>query len=99
MSAECDTTTIVRPSRLELVYAVQALLLEALVADCEHLVDEQHVGFDVHRDREAETDVHARGVEPHLVVDELLELGERHDVVEATLDLTAREARATDAFR
>ena len=80
---------------LELVQTVQALLLEALVADGEHLVDEQHVGFDVHGDREAEPDVHARGVETHLVVDELLELRERDDVVEATLDLPARAVPAT----
>ena len=45
---------------LELVHAVQALALEGLVADGEHLVDEQHVGIDVDRDREAEPDVHAR---------------------------------------
>ena len=91
-AAECDTTTIVRPSRLELMDAVQALLLEALVADGEHLVDEKHVGLDVHRHGEAEADVHTRGVEADLVVDEVLELGEGDDVVEATLDLPTGEA-------
>ena len=74
---------------LELVDPVEALFLESLVPDGEHLVDEQHVGLDVHRDGEAEPDVHARGVEPNLVVDELLELRERDDVVEATRDLSA----------
>ena len=48
----------------------------------EHLVDEEDVGVDVHGDREPEPHVHARRVVPHLHVDELLELGERHDLVE-----------------
>ena len=75
---------------LELLDAVEALALERLVADRQHLVDEEDVGLDVHRDREAETDVHARRVEAHLGVDELVELGEGHDVVEAPGELLAR---------
>ena len=78
------------PFCLELVDAVEALFLEALVADGEHLVDEEHVRLDVHGDGEAEPDVHARGVEPDLVVDELFELGEGDDLVEATCDVPAR---------
>ena len=74
---------------LELVDPVEALALEGLVADREHLVDEQHVGVDVDGDREAEAHVHARRVVLHLLVDELLELGERDDVVEAGLDVRA----------
>ena len=91
MSGECETTTIVRPSSLELLHPVEALLLEALVADGEHLVDEQDVGLDVDRHGEAQTDVHARRVVLHLVVDELLELGELDDLVEALADLPARQ--------
>ena len=63
--------------------AFEALPLERFVADGEDLVDQQHVGLDVDRHREAETDVHARRVVLHLLIDELLELGERDDVVEA----------------
>ena len=40
------TKTIVRPSRWNL-RTVEALALEGLVADGEHLVDEQDVGLDV----------------------------------------------------
>ena len=58
---------MVRPSSLELVDPVEALALERLVADRQHLVDEQHVGVDVHGDREAEAHVHARGVVLHLL--------------------------------
>jgi hypothetical protein len=40
------TNTIVRPSA-GTAHAVEALALERLVADGEHLVDEQDVGVDV----------------------------------------------------
>ena len=76
---------------LELLHVVEALALECCVAHRQHLVDEQHVGLDVHRHREPESHVHARGVELDLVVDEVLELGEGHDVVEALLDLGTGE--------
>jgi hypothetical protein len=45
---------------LELPHAVQALGLEGLVAHGEHLVDQDHVGLHVNRDREPEPDEHAR---------------------------------------
>ena len=76
---------------LELMHTVEALALEGLVADGEHLVDEQNVGIDVHGDREAEAHVHARGVVLHLLVDEPLELGELDDVVEPRVDVGALE--------
>ena len=78
---------------LELVHAFHAFLLESFVPYGEHLVDEQHVRLDVDGNRKPETDVHARRVETYLVVNELLELRERDDVVEATFDLAAREAQ------
>ena len=65
---------------------------EALVADGEHLVDEQHVGIDVDRDGEPEPHVHAGRVGLHRRVDELLQLGELDDLVEALLDLALGEA-------
>ena len=48
----CVTKTIVLPSRLEPLELLEALLLERGVADGEHLVDQQHVGVDLDRDRE-----------------------------------------------
>ena len=68
---------------LELGELVEALVREALVADGEHFVDQQHVGIDVDRDGEAEPHVHARRVGLHRRVDELLHLGELDDLVEA----------------
>ena len=66
---------------LELGDLAEALALERLVADGEHLVEQQHVGLDVRRDREAEAHVHPGRVRPHGQVDEALELGERDDLV------------------
>ena len=77
---------------LDLLDAVEALLLEDLVADRQHLVDEEDVGVDVDGDGEAEPHVHARRVVLHLLVDEVLELGEADDVVEVLLDLLAGDA-------
>ena len=68
---------------LELGELVQALVREALVADREHLVDQQHVGIDVDRDGESQPHVHAGRVGLDRRVDELLHLGEVDDLVEA----------------
>ena len=65
------------PVPAELVDLLGAPALEALVADREHLVDQQHLGLDVGGDGEAEAHVHARRVVLHRRVDELLEPGER----------------------
>ena len=88
----CVTKTIVLPSALSALELLVALLLEGGVADGEHLVDEQDVGVDLDRDREAEPHAHARRVVLELEVDELLELGEGDDLVEALARLLAREA-------
>src|SRR5690606_35587042 len=71
----------------ELLELLGALLAERLVADREHLVDEQHVEIDVDRDRERQAHEHARRVVLDLLVDEVLDLAERDDVVEAGVDL------------
>ncbi len=49
----CVTKTIVLPVGLQPLELLEALLLERGVADGEHLVDEQDVGVDLDRDREA----------------------------------------------
>jgi hypothetical protein len=68
---------------------VEALLLERGVADREHLVDEEDLGIDLDSSSERETDVHTGGVVLELEIDELLELGEREDVIEPTGGLLA----------
>ena len=75
------------PPRLELLDLPHALVLERLVADGEHFVDEEDVGIHGDGDGEAEPHVHARRVGLHRAVDEDLETGEGHDLVEALPDL------------
>ena len=75
----------------ELEHALVAARAEALVADGQHLVDQQHVGVDVHRDREPEPGVHPARVRLDRVVRETLELGEGDDLVDARAQLFLRE--------
>ena len=77
---------------LQPVELIEALLLERGVADGEHLVDQQHVGVDLHGDGERQPDAHARRVVLELEVEELLQLGERDDLVESPPRLAARQA-------
>ena len=82
---------MVRPLFAELLDLLGALALEAGVADRQHLVDEQDLRVDVGRDREPESNRHARRVVLHGCVDEVGETSELDDVVEAALDLLARQ--------
>ena len=77
---------------LELGDLAEALALELLVADGEHLVEQEHVRLDVRGDGEAEPHEHPRRVRPHRQVDELLELRERDDLVHQLAHACAREA-------
>ena len=77
---------------LELEDLPEALALELLVADGEHLVEQQHVDVEVRGDREAEPHVHARRVRPHGHVDEPLELREGDDLVHVPPDRLALQA-------
>ena len=81
------------PCVAQVGHPFEALALELLVADRQHLVDEQHVGIDVDRHREAEAHIHARRVVLHRRVDEALEPGEAHDVIEALVELASSTAR------
>ena len=68
-----------------------ALALEGLIADRQHLVDQQDVGVDIDGDREPEPDVHARRVVLHRLVDEGADAGEVDDLVEAAPELLLGE--------
>ena len=78
---------------LELEDLPEALALELLVADGEHLVEQEHVDVEMRGDREAEPHVHARRVRPHRHVDEPLELRERDDLVHVPPDGLALQAK------
>src|SRR5439155_15498818 len=93
-----DETDVVRhehdrlPRPAELGDLRVALVLEVLVTDGEHLVDEQHIGIDVHRDREAEPRRHAARVRLDRRVEEAAELREALDLRHRRLGLLTREA-------
>jgi hypothetical protein len=77
----------------ELVEVVEAAPLELLVADRDDLVHDQDLRVQVHRDREAQPDVHARRVDLDRGVDELLEPAEGDDLVHRGVDLLAGHAQ------
>ena len=87
-----------RSGGLELAHPVEALGLKREVADGEHLVNKQHARLDVNGDGESEPHEHARRVELHRCVDEVRQLGEGNDVVEALVDcsLCKAEQHAVD---
>ena len=67
----------------DLVHLAEALALERGVADGQHLVDDQDLGLEVRGDREGQPHVHAARVALDRRVEELLDLRERDDLVEA----------------
>ena len=81
-----------RPARgQELLDAPQAAVGEGLVADRQHLVDQQDVRVGVHRHREPQPHVHAGGVVLDRLLHEVGEAGELDDRVVAAVDLAPRE--------
>src|SRR5205823_10326053 len=87
------------PLLLELLERGEALLLEPLVADGEHLVEEKDVERDLDRNGVRQPDEHSRRVVLELLIDESLELRKGEDLVEPVRDLPLREAgqRRVDA--
>jgi hypothetical protein len=92
MIARSQTRSTAFGSCLEVRDPRVALLLKGLVPDRKHLVEQQQVGVDVHRDREPEPHVHPRRVRAHGDVGEGLELGEAQDLLDVLVDVAALEA-------
>ena len=86
------TNSTVRPPSRDLRHLAEALLLELGVADGEHLVDDQDLGFQMRRDGEGEPHIHARRVALDRRVEKFLDLGEGDDLVELPFDLGAAHA-------
>src|SRR5439155_8316515 len=70
----------------------EAFVLEVLVPDREHLVDEKYVWLEVHRDREPEAHVHAARVRLHGSVEEAADVGKLLDRGHGPVHLLPREA-------
>src|SRR5206468_1366235 len=79
------------PRPAELCDLRVTLVLEVLVTDGEHLVDEKDVRIDVHRDGEAEARRHAARVRLDRRVEEAAELREALDLRHRRLGLLTRE--------
>ena len=73
-------------------HLAKAFLLKLGVADGQDLVNYEDLRFEMCRDGEGETDVHAARVMLHRRVDEPLHLGEGHDLVEPGSDFRALHA-------
>ena len=93
-SGEWVTRRMVRPSRWNSFTRSMHLRWKRSSPTASTSSIDQDVGVHVDGHGEAEPDVHARGVELDLPVDELLELGEVDDVVEDPVDLLLGHARA-----
>src|SRR5438477_11664605 len=86
-----------RPPALgDLAHSSETALLERLVSNAQHLVDEQAFRFQERCHGKGEADCHTARVPLHGRVDEALDLGELDDVVDLRVDLPAThdEARA-----
>jgi hypothetical protein len=81
-----------RPAAAELADPLEALPLKLRVAHRQHLVDQEDVRLEVHRDGEPEARVHARGVVLHRHIDELGEPRELHDLLVDGVGVAPREA-------
>src|SRR6266508_4243998 len=77
---------------LEPVEHRKALLLEALVADCQDFVEQENVKRNLNRNRESEPHQHSRRVVLELLIDEALELRKLEDLVELRVELSFRKA-------
>ncbi len=86
------TSRIARPSRSDLLDLVEAPPLELLVADREHLVDDEDLRLEMGGDGKAEPHLHAAREVLHRRVDEPSDSGEVDDVVELAAHLRAAHA-------
>ena len=82
-----DTKMHRAPAVPDVLHLVQALLLEARVADREDLVHHQDLRLQMGSHGERQPHVHAARVVLDRRVEELLDLGEGDDLVELPLDL------------
>ena len=75
---------------LHLLNLGDALLRELFIADSKHLVDQQNLRIDMHRNGEAEANVHAGRVGFHRLIDEFTDARKFDDAIEAAVNLAPR---------
>ena len=82
-----DENDRLRGILLNLREEVVAFRLERLVADCQHLIENENVTLRFDGDGKGETHLHARGVVLQLLVHKIAQLCELDDVVVHGIDL------------
>src|ERR1051325_1278038 len=75
------------PAAAHTLHLAETFPLELRVADGEHFVHDENLRFQVRGDGEGQAHIHAGGVTLDRCVEELLDLGERDDLVEFSPDL------------
>src|SRR5713101_3566508 len=81
------------PSPLEVRDLFQTFLPKALIADRQDLVDQENVWIGMNRHGESEAHVHPGRVGPDRLVDEGLQFGKSHDLIEPPAHLPLGEAQ------
>ena len=79
-----------RPPLLgHVAHLAQALALELSIANRQHFIYHQNLGFEVRRHGESQAQVHTARVTLHRGIDEGADLREVNDLIEFSLDLAA----------
>ena len=80
------------PLPRDILHFAEAFFLELNIADGEHFVDDENLGFQVSGDSEGESDVHAGAIAFHRGIDIAFAAGEIDDLVELRLNLSLAHA-------
>jgi len=81
------------PVSCDVFHFSETFFLERRVADREHFIDKKNFRLEMRRYRERQSCVHPRAVALGRRIDELLDLGKAHDLVEAAGNLRAAHSK------
>src|SRR5882672_2959906 len=76
----------------DVAHLPETFVLKRHVANCQNFVEHKYLRFQMRRHRERQPHVHATAVALYRRVDELLDLRERHDLIEFAAYLGLRHA-------
>ena len=76
-------------SRTDVAHFAEAALLKAGITHSEDFIDQEDFRLEERRHRKRESQVHAAGIPLHRSIDEALDFGEGHDLIELPGDLIA----------
>ena len=76
----------------DFLHLTEALSLKLGIADCQHLVYDEYVGFEMRCDGEREPHIHPRRIVLHRRVEKLLDLGKCDNLIELAPNFCATHA-------